>query len=269
MPAALLQKILLAKLILLVFLVSSACQRQNPLAEGDAHLTQKRYQQAIDFYRDFYVKNPYAKQAPRALWRIGEINRLNLKDFKKATDAYRVLTKRLPQTKEAHEAQLLLGDLFARHFQNYEQAIVEHQKVVQGKDFDDASKRQATLKTGNAYYAMGNLKQARIEYKKLLKESEGSFEAKQALLQLAHSFDAEGFCKEAIVHYQKVGELSGKADRRLAAQGRFGEAACLEEQGEYEKALKLFEAILEDYPSRRIVEIRMERLAARMHQVVK
>ncbi len=239
------------------------------MQQGEKLLAERRYQDAISHFRQYYLEHPHAKEAPLALLRIGNIYRLHLKDFKKSIEAFGVLSQRFPETDEGRQAQLLLGGIHASQFNDYQQAIVEYQKVVLGKGYSDGQRIEALLKTGNAYFSLGNFVQARIEYKKLKQEYAESYAAKVATLQLANCFNAEGDCQKAIPIYQEVAAFTGDEIKNLAVQGTFAAAACFEELGKYEEALKLFDSVKNSYPSRRVVEVRIEKLKARMHEVIK
>src|SRR5262245_13778268 len=93
---------------LAALIIIFACGGRDPLSDGDRHLEGRRYSQAIESYRSYYLDNPYSKEAPEALWRIGNIYALHLKDFKKSVEVLSLLTNRFPDSKPGMAAQLLL-----------------------------------------------------------------------------------------------------------------------------------------------------------------
>jgi tetratricopeptide (TPR) repeat protein len=157
-----------------------------------------------------------------------------------------------------------LGKIYASQFQDYERAVVEYQHVVLGKGYSDQEKAQAKLETGNAYYNLGNFQQARIEYEGLKQLYPDSLEGKRAILQLANTYDADSDYENALALYKQMAALDVK---ELAILEQFGVASCHEEMGHYEEALNMFNTILDKYPSRKVVEIRIERLTQRLHEV--
>src|SRR5262249_19721283 len=99
---------------------------------------------------------------------------------------------------------------------------------------------------------------------------------KRALLQLAHTYDADSDYDNALNYYRQVANLEAKGGAEekksvseLKVLGKFGEASCLEELARYEEALDAFNAVLETYPSRKVVEIRIDRLTQRMREAHK
>lgn len=292
-------KALLFVVTLLLF-TTAACSRNALFSQAEESVRRGRYQQAIETFRTFYIDNSEARQAPEALMRIGNIYRLNLKEYRKSVEAYKALVNRFPESKQARDVQLLLGRIFAEQLQDYDQAVVEYQRVVMGKGYNNLERAFAKLESGNAYYTLGNFQQARIEYEGVKQLAPDSIFEKRAVLQLAHTYDAESDFEQALTLYREVAAFKGddgKSDvatvtptpdnkdadavrslkktapfsplQELIQQGRFGEASSLEELGRYDEALVKFNELLETYPSRKVVEIRIDKLSQRVREVHK
>jgi tetratricopeptide (TPR) repeat protein len=171
---------------------------------------------------------------------------------------------------------MLLGNIYATQLADYDQAIVEFQRVATGKGFSNVERAEAKLETGNAYYRQGNFEQAKIEYQGIPELTPDTALAHRSTLQLAQTYDADGDFEKAIHLYRKIGAVEEKGSeeelrqiREIKQLARFGEASALEELEHYVQALQIFNEILDSYPSRKVVEIRITRLTQRMREVGK
>ena len=258
----------------LLLLVLLGCESRVTLKKAQQFLQRGRYQQAIEVLRTYYLENPTSQEAAAALWQIGNIYRLNLKDFHKARDAYKVLAERFPDSAYLVKAQMQLGKIYGEHLNDFENAVVAFQQAAAAKNATNNERAQAKFEAGMAFYYLGNFQQARIEYDGAMQLVPETLLAKRAQLHLAQAYDADGDFDNALERFRALAKIDTKnisseqdrALRDIIVQARFGEASCLEELSHHAQALAAFEAILDQYPSRRVVEIHIDRLKQRMRQ---
>lgn len=82
----------------------SACVSEGSFKEAERSEKIGRYPTAIQQYEDFFKLHSRSSDAPRALFRIGEIYRLVIGDFPKARSHYRNIVEWFPQSPWAKSA---------------------------------------------------------------------------------------------------------------------------------------------------------------------
>jgi tetratricopeptide (TPR) repeat protein len=221
------------------------------------------YQEAIDDYLEIaeeYSDDPLADQAQ---FQVGNTYYLFLQKDREAIRTFRDLIRRHPASSWSLTAQGLLGEIYEKRLEDYRQAVVEYQRLINLSPSGEASDR-AQLAVARCYFSLGDFEQAREEYEIHLERYPDSPDRNKALMGVANSYYVMRACQPAIRYYRTVVEAN--ADSQLRAEAGFGIASCLEESGDLPEALEEFERILKEHPNPGLVRQRMERIGERMEK---
>lgn len=222
------------------------------------------YRRAVELFQKVADEYPSDPLAGKASFRKGNTYLLFLRQESDAILAFRDLIERDPQGSWSHQAQKLLCEIFEERLEDYLQAIVEYQRLLNlSHSPEEAS--EAQLGVARCYFKLGDFSQACLEYEKHIETyPEGPFHDK-ALQGLANCYYVSRRYRSAITFYQRIREES--ADPQIKAEASFGLASCLAEAGDREEALEEFRRIVDTHPNGDLVKQRIERLQQKKEKV--
>ncbi|PIR00022.1 MAG: hypothetical protein COV66_07940 [Nitrospinae bacterium CG11_big_fil_rev_8_21_14_0_20_45_15] len=196
-----------------------------------------------------------------ALFRLGEIHHLSLDDDGKAIGYFKELIDLNPKGEFAMEAQRSIADLLEYDFKDYEQAIIENQRLI--NSYNNLNKKaERQFRIASIYYKMQNYEQALSEHEALLEEypsSPSSDESDFKILEILYSL---GRCSEVEDRYNQI--LNKNPDSKFKPEMEFVLASCIEEKGNLPKALEKFKALEEIYPYPSLIKIKVDGLIKRI-----
>lgn len=246
----------------LLFCVSCGSNEgQAVYDKGEKLKKDGRYEEAITEYRYVALHYQKAKFAPEALFRIGEVSYLYLKDFKAAGRAFRDLLNNYSWSARCKQAQLHLADIEMYGLQDFKQAIVEYQKAISYYGAEKEAER-FQHEIAKAYFNLENFEQQRVELNLLLTKFPDSELAKSVYYEIANSYYIEGNSDEAIDSYKKVIEKFPSTS--VSLESKFQMASCLEEKEDLRGAIAILKEIEGVYPNYKIVKMRIERIKKRL-----
>ncbi|HLB05262.1 MAG TPA: tetratricopeptide repeat protein, partial [Thermodesulfobacteriota bacterium] len=149
----------------------------------------ERYGEALVHYEKVVSGNPGGHLAKDALYQIGNIYYLNLRDYQKAVEAYRRLVKTSPGSHFAPDAQRKIAEIYREKFGDLKGAVSEYQRFVKvfPKEADRARYRMA-----ECYILLREFDKAREQYENILKETPDIDYKDDVLYQMANSYYLEG-----------------------------------------------------------------------------
>jgi TolA-binding protein len=115
---------------------------------------------------------------------------------------------------------------------------------------------------GKSFFRTNDFEKARQQYQLLIDEFPKSQLVASARFEIGNSYYMEGKYEVAIEALKQVLRLHAGSDYAIEAQ--FQMAQCLEHQDKLADALATYEAIRENYPSRKVVDLRLASLQKRM-----
>ncbi|MCO4768415.1 MAG: tetratricopeptide repeat protein [Deltaproteobacteria bacterium] len=193
-------------------------------------------------------------------WRAGVIYRDPLGDPRRATLQFTLCAREYAETSTwGYTCLVELGDL-ARDEGNPRGAIDSYRKSLELRPSGQWSEH-CLFESGRAYQEIGEYEQSRKEWTELLSRFERSTRAAVVMLAIARSFDLQGQGKEARRAFRAVHRTYPK--HSVAPLAIFGEAEVLEQMGEFETALKLYEKVQTSHPNPQVVTQKMDALRER------
>ncbi|OGQ11738.1 MAG: hypothetical protein A3G39_00260 [Deltaproteobacteria bacterium RIFCSPLOWO2_12_FULL_43_16] len=251
----------IAYCLLPLFFLFTACSQDPSLPlyqKAEEHFSKMDYVQAVKGYSDVVNKYPESQYAPASQYKIGLINNLYLKDMKRAMNAYATLMLLYPGSEEVILARQDMADIYIRKG-DYRRAIGEYQWLM--KNTGGAQRDNVQYQIAMAYLKLTDIKQARIEFQEILKNSFNSQFNPQISYQIANTYYLEGDCREAIKAYDNVVSLYPSSP--YAHEARLGKAVCIEEAGNIAEAMELYKELEKSYPNPEVIRVRMEGIDAR------
>ncbi|MFQ5900728.1 MAG: tol-pal system YbgF family protein, partial [Thermodesulfobacteriota bacterium] len=221
-----------------------------------------RYKEAIEEYEALVTVHPQSEFSPKAIYKIGIIRMLYLSDYDKALETFKRLSSLFPESMEARLSRRHAADIYMNNIEDYKRAVFEYQQLIDDGVIDDPDMAQFNIAV--AYLKLGDLAQARIEFRDLIERYPASPLTAQAYYQVANSFLLEGEGEEAIKEYEKVIEVY--PDSPFYIESQFGIAMLLEEMGKLKEALSLYNTIEKEYPNPFALRVRIEGLENRLKQ---
>jgi len=225
------------------------------------HLAEKKdFPQAVDRFSRVVKRAPEHPLALEAARRGARIATFETKNFPKAAEFYRHLVLYSPDVKERISAQKSLAEIYFDKLMNYDQALLEYSRLL--PLVGDAEQSAYRMAMAKAHLNLNNLSQALIEIEELVTKKISddirfeALELKGNLLQTAKRLD------EAIaVFEQLMKEFPQRAQNDNVGMSL---AVCLEEKGDFKRAIQVLEGIKGHYPTPDFIQVRVNRLKDRM-----
>ena len=221
------------------------------------------YRRAAALFQRTADRYPGHPLAAEALYRVGRVNYLFLRDVREAVHALRGVARSRDAGPWGREAQRLLGEIFEQRQDDCRQAIVEYQRFIQ-MDPAGEGNDAAQLAVARCSFVLREFDQARAEYETLLERYAESPLLAEALVGLGAAAAVTGRTELALRSYRRA--RTAAADPGLGAEASFGIAAALEASGDLAGALVEFETALATHPNPEIVARRIVLVRGRMEQ---
>lgn len=234
-------------------LVQQAEQRYNA---GD-------YLGALSLYEQVAENFPKNQMADDALYWMGILHHLYLKDDAKALQSFQRVVKGYPASPFAIDSQRYTATILER-FKKTRQAIEAYEHLVEISP-DPKVMQEARYKIGDLYFESGDLEQARNEWDALLKKYPDGVFTDKALYGIASTYFVQGQCADALKVLDQL--IEDHPQSSLATDARFRAASCLEEEGRIQEALNRFKEVVDSYPNRQVVEMKIKALSEQLNRL--
>jgi TolA-binding protein len=229
--------------------------------KAEALLADEKFAEAAKAFHALARSHPDHERADEALFLVGELQHLYLKNDREALLAYLLLDKNYPDSPLAQRAQRRAGDIYMDRMEDLARAVVIYQKLI---DQGVAEADQLQYRIAEAYFRLNNFEQARIEWEHLLKLHPESSLAPEAGYRIAVSQALQQDFSEAQLSFEKV--FTTWPDHPYALEARFGLATLLEEQEYLKDALDILTQLRDSYPKPEVLELRIEQVRDRMEK---
>ncbi|HAG51184.1 MAG TPA: hypothetical protein DHU69_08490 [Deltaproteobacteria bacterium] len=246
---------------LLLFTVFFGCSQDPalPLYEkAEEYFSKMDYLNAVEGYSSVVSKYPESSYAPTSQYKIGFINSHYLKNVSRAMNAYATLILLYPKSKEVILARQDLADIYINSG-DYRRAIGEYQWLMENAGI--AQRDDYHYQIAAAYLKLTDLRQARIEFQEIVKNSPNSQLGPQVYYQIANTYYLEGNCQDAIKAYENVALFYPSSP--FASEAKLGKAMCIEEMGNLTEAVELYRELEKSYPNPDIIRVRIEGIESR------
>lgn len=253
----------LPTLALLLLAGCAGSPRSADLKGADDLFRAGRYEEAVRAYRSIVFREPDRASTDEALLQIGIIENLFLRKPNEALEAWSDLVRRSPKSAQALSAHLGLANLYRDKFQVEGKAIAEYERVL--KDFPDApGQDRIRLHLAECYALQGSYDRARGEYQEILRRFPRTDLAPEVLYQIAMSRYLGGDCPAARRDFAEV--VRRFPNDPIALEAELSTATCLEEEQDLDGALGMLRGLLERYPNRSVIALKMARIEQRREQ---
>ncbi len=195
-------------------------------------------------------------------WRAGVIYRDPLGDRSRAKEQFSSCAKEFEDGDWGYSCLVELGDL-ARDGADPRASIDAYRRAIELRPMGQWTEH-CLMESGRAYGALGEHEQARSDWSELLARFSRSARAPEVELAIARSWDLEGNPKEARRAFRTLYRKNPK--HSIAPLAMFGEAEALEQLGELDEALALYERVRAAHPNPRAVDLKIESIRDRQER---
>ncbi len=222
-----------------------ACQ--SPAAQylhsGHLALGRGQYREAITLFAEVVLQAPASPMAAEALYEMGLIHFLKLRDVNAARTTLRSLLNKYPESEVANDARLTLARLYEEDLQAPEKAIQEYEELLSRLD-DPGEEKAISLSIADCHYRLDHLQRAADDYRRVIEDYPYDARSDLAFLRLAHIGTLSGRIEEVLEILGALLEVTDQPEHRrrafiaraeaLLALNRYGEAKACLKRAEYE-----------------------------------
>jgi TolA-binding protein len=237
---------------------------------------EKNYAAAFSEYEKVIQKDPSSDLGIEAEYRAATTQTLFLNDQLGALKKLSRLVEINPDHRLAHPANQLIGEILFTKLEQYEQAIQHYEKMIENYP-QDPDTDEYTYRIGKAQFHLlrfdDSIKTFRIVAEKypdtvsakLARFAIGvSEQTKAHQLQMKEARLAPDVFKEAVKDYTDF--IKRYPNDPLVLDAKFEIGDSLEELDQVDAAYGKFKEILDKYPNRKVVELKMKRIRDRKNQ---
>jgi TolA-binding protein len=221
------------------------------------------YLGALALYEQVVENFPKNQVADDALYWMGIINHLYLKDDVKGLQAFERVAKDYPASPFAIDAQRYTAAILER-LQKTRQAIEAYEHLSEISP-DPKVAQESHYKIGELYFEAGDLDQARNEWDAQLKKYPDGMLTDRILYGIASTYFIQGQCEEALNFLERL--IQNYPQSEVSTDARFRVASCLEEEGRIQEALARFKEMVDSYPNRPVVEMKIKALSEQLNKL--
>ena len=238
---------------LLVTLLSGCIS--SDYSKAEEFFREGKYHSAVEMYYSFIREHPKSSKVTESLFKMGDITYQYIGETKKGLRYFNNLVDNYPIDKFTILAQQRIAEIYKGKLNDCNRAIVEFQKLI---DWDRSSSRAPYFlyQIGSCYMQLRNYPQALIEFESVLSRYPKSEYIGDTLYQIGNIYYINGDYAKATTYYDMV--ITSHSESKYLPQAKFGLASCYEEMEDFDKALKAYGELLNVYPSKKVVEIRIE-----------
>ncbi|MBX7230656.1 MAG: hypothetical protein K1X29_01090 [Bdellovibrionales bacterium] len=226
-------------------------------------LERRNYREALEILFRVMKKDPGKPLALESARKAARIAQFEIKDYLKAIECYRYIVLYSPNASERISAQKSIGNLYFEKLLDYAQAIIEINRFLPLLPSKERSPYRLLL--AKAESNLNNFDQALIEIEGIIKENPSQEVLFETLLFKGHILQSEKKLEGAISVFNLL--IKKYPHRAKKENVGLSLAICLEEKGEFSKAINILETIKNFYPTPDFVQTRINRLKDRMENL--
>jgi len=249
------------RFLALAVLLAGPWSCSDPNAEAvraaDRLYREQQWEEAATAYKE--LPHGVGEWRGYGAWRAGVIYRDPLGDPARAKKQFHSCSREFDDDEWGYSCLVELGDL-ARDTGDPRGAIDAYRSAVELRPMGQWSEH-CLMESGKAYGALGEHEQSRREWSELLSRFGRSARVPEVELAIARSYDLQGDPKEARRAFQRVYRKNPK--HSVAPLALFGEAEALEQLGELDKALALYERVRTLHPNPPVVDRKLTSIRER------
>lgn len=248
---------------LLAVLLLAACTNSTDLEMRRAHraLAAGDHEKAVHHFRRVMKSEPADTTGLKAAEQAAHAALFELKDFKLALSLYKHIVVHSSDRDQMLEAQKKIAEIVFTNLGDHEQAIREYHRLLELPHTPE-EELEYRLTLARSYFFLNNFYQSEVEIDQILKgrprENPENF---PALLLRANLLVSTQKTDEAIEAFTELTKLF--PERSKKEQIYLNLALCYEEKKDFDKAIEILTAALDDYPTPEFLKLRIQRLEVR------
>lgn len=241
-------------------LVACTPPEVKDLNEAANQADKQNFRIALSLYDQVVKRSPDSKFAIQASREAAKIALYDVKDYQRAVQFYRFLVLKSDDPSERVLAQKALASTLFENLQDYGQAISEYNKLL-SMSHTELEGAQYKLAIARSMFYLGDFFQANSEISEGLRFVIDDSTKFSALLLRGNIFVAQ---KDFFAASKIFSDLIQKYPEKSKAENVYlSLAICLEESGDYAKAIDTLQPMLKYYQPKEYVELRIKRLQDR------
>lgn len=248
--------------IAIFLLVSCTERRQEQLLDlAEERTLQGKYTEAAELFRKAVTLNPEGRLGVKALYKLGFTLETYLKDYDAALFNFNEFV-RLSQDKVAvYEVLKRIANIYFDQNKENDKAISSYKKLLDLSP-DSLEVDLFQFRIAQSYFRANNFDQARLEYNDLIRKFPKSQFVARSRFEIGNTYYMEAkydIAQEALKQVMRYHPQS-----EFAVEAEFLLGQCLEQQNKLPAALISYESVLEKYPSKNIIQFRIEAIKKRI-----
>lgn len=237
--------------------------------------TEGKYEAAVTEFEKVTQRDPKGKLGMQALVRGASTQTLFLDEHIEAVEKFKAFTKISPDKDAGWSADKQIGEILFAKLKRYDEAI-NHYRALLNARRDSEDTPLFLYRIAESHFYLWEFEEAAERYREVAKRFpnhplgvRSAYEIGVALYTSGEQTPGGdgpgmGAYREAIEAYRRF--IKTYPDSEWVPEARFGIAACLEELDRLDEALNEYEKIGENYPSPKVIRIKITRLKQRMAQ---
>lgn len=245
-----------------LFCWGAACRsaERTQMENGQHALGQGRFKEAIEHYEGAILDAPGSSEAAKALYEIGLIHYLRIRDLPAARATFRKLEREYPRSAAARQARFMLARMFEADLDAPEKALLEYRALLETTE-DPKEEKAVRLAIAGCHYARGEMEAARAEFRQVIEGYPHDDATDSASLKLAHIDQRLGRTEDLVKTLERLLKTTQAPDARRTAL--VGIADALDDLARGEKAKEYLEQARREFPGDLEIKERRERFLER------
>jgi len=260
-------KILFRFVLPILFIVSLlACesgQGTQLVLKANNEWIKGRNHSAIEMFKLVLKKYPSGQLAEEALFRLGEIYHFSLNNSIQAISYFQEVMELNKNGPFDLNAQKYIAEIMELTFKDYDQAIIEYQKLIHMSD-DPQNNSYNQYRIASIYIKKQNYEQAFAEFEILFTMYPKSTWAETAQFKILETLYALNRCSEIPEYHNNF--IDSYPDGKYRSEVEFILASCIEDKGMLKKAYKEFKALEMDYAYPPLLKMKLENIEKRINK---
>ena len=223
-------------------------------------ISERDYQQALDYYEGIYRRNPTFHLAGQALYQGAEIKNLYQKRYSEALLDYLTLQQKYPEESVlVRDSQVRIAEIYKNRQRDYLRAAGEYRKAL---DLGVENPDQIQYEIADSYFRQEAYQQAVDAFAELRQNYPHSPLLAEAGYRVATVYSLLGESDAAIAGFREV--IGRWPTSPYAIEARFGLAVVLEERDNFAEALSLLHSLRGEYSNAEALAKKIEMLELHM-----
>lgn len=235
------------------------------LENGKSSFAAREYEAAVANFERVVNYASQKKEGLEAARLGGDTALFQLKDYPKAIFFLRFIVRNSMDFDDVKGAQKKLAEIYYEKLTDYQQAIVEYQRLLQ-TDLGQKEKLKAKIRVARSYFYEANFNQAISEVEKFLREHQDPTGIYEMALVKANALMAQKNFDQAIETFKQVKELNPTHPEGYKVN--LNMASAYEQKGLFDVAMATLKEIRDQYPHPDVIDLKIKSIRLRKEKKI-